>query len=286
MVTIGELHLFHSMDREIFARLVITLKRPPSQTLLIMALFLWLENAKQCKIIHNLSKISNNLLDAIANEGALCINCLKSKSPTIHGGTLTLMSTIIGQETTLKTISQSKYTTISGVKSYLSEICTWIFTDILLQVLTIPSNFNFDKPLIIHGFPNPTFGSLEIYVLPMNYTIPSKGNWGWKLKFEAPIDDRTLFLTFSRGFPVSEMEAKMFFTEMCGDCIENFEMEAKNDPKVQCLYARMELKCVSYMDQIMNGKYIAKFRNSSGKHIWARKFERRDHRLMRQNHPA
>ncbi|XP_010667090.1 uncharacterized protein LOC104884180 [Beta vulgaris subsp. vulgaris] len=274
-IKLHELHLFHSIDRDIFSRLVITLKRQASQTLLVMALWLWLEDAKHCEIISKLTRLSNNLLDAIANEATLCLNCLKSKSPTTQGGSLHLMSRVIDEEISLKTISLMKYTAISGLKAFLNEVCAWIFSDILLQILPIPSNWNITTPLYIPGFPHPTFGALEIYALPSSVTIPIKGLWGWKLNFEAPIDDRTIFLTFSRGFPVSEDEVRQFFVQMCGDCIESFEMEGVNESKIQSLYARMALRSVVYMDQIMGGKHIAKFR-TNGKHIWARKFERRE----------
>lgn len=281
-ITLAELQLFHSIDRNIFSRLVINLKRPASQTLLVMALWLWLEDAKHCEIISKLTKISDNLLDAIANEAALCINCLKSRTPpTIHGGSLFLMSRIMDKELSLKTISMMKYTAISGVKAFLTQVCAWIFNDILLQILPFPCNFTYlnTPSLYVPGFPNPTFGPLEIYVLPSSVTIPINMLRGWKLNFEAPIDDRTLFLTFSRGFPVTGEEVMQFFTKMCGNCIESFEMEPikeENNKKSQSLYARMALRSVAYMDQIMAGKYMGKFR-TNGKHIWARKFERRDY---------
>ena len=276
-ITLAELHLFHAIDREVFSRLVITLKRQPAQSLLIMALLLWLEDAKNCDIVSKLAKVSDSLLDAVTNEADLCLNILKAKTSTTHGGSLNLMSRFMATEITLKTISKLKYTAISGVKAFLKNVCAWIFTDILLQVLPTPSNVNFNvSPLFVPGFPHPLFGSIEIFLLPLNFTLPVEGLWGWKLNFEAPIDDRTIFLTFSRGFPVSEDEAKEFFVKMCGDCIEDFEMEVVVEPKTQALYARMVLRSVAYMDHIMTGKHIAKFR-SNGKHIWARKFEKRDY---------
>ncbi|XP_021847022.2 uncharacterized protein [Spinacia oleracea] len=276
-ITLFELHLFHSIDRAVFSRLVTTLKIQASQALLIMALWLWLEDAKQCVIISKLVELTDNLLDAVANEAALCINCLKTKTPTTHGGSLHLISRMMGKEITLKHICDMKYTGISCVKAFLKEVCAWIFTDILFKVLPMSSNFNINRPLFIPGFPHPIFGLLEIKIMPLSIIVPVRGLRGWDLKFEAPIDDRTLFLTFSRGFPVPQTEVQQFFIQMCGEyCIESFQMEPiKDSLKTQSLYARMALRSVAYMDQIMRGKHVGKFR-SKGKHIWARKFERRD----------
>ncbi|KAL9240772.1 hypothetical protein vseg_014954 [Gypsophila vaccaria] len=276
-ITLAEFHIFHSIDRNIFSRLVLALKRQVTQSLLIMALWLWLEDANKSEIISKLTNLSNNMLDLVANEASLYINCLKSKTIPPHGGTLIKMTGIMGKEINMKTISETKYTTISGVKAFLTNVCAWSFTDILLQVLPTPSTLNPNTPLKIPGFPHPTFGTLEIYPLPLTCKKPSDSLRGWRLGFEALVDDRTLFLTFSRGFPVSEEEAKQFFIKMCGDedCIESFEMEGVTEMKKQSLYATMALRSISYMDQIMCGKYMAKFK-SNGKHIWARKFERRD----------
>ncbi|XP_021762531.1 uncharacterized protein LOC110727273 [Chenopodium quinoa] len=276
-ITLYQLHLFHSIDRDLFSRLVTTLKQQASQALLIMAFLFFLEDAKDFKIITNLIGLSDNLLVAVVNEVALCINCLKTKTLTTHGGSLHLLSRMMDKEISLKTIYDMKYTAISGVKVFLNDVCAWIFTDILIKVLPIPSNLHLNPPLFVPGFPHPTFGSLEIYLLPLNSIIPINGLLGSNKNIEAPIDDRTLFLTFSQGFPVSEGEVRQFFTKMCGNCIESFQMEIifKNSSKVQSLYARLGLRSVAYMDKIMGGKHVAKFR-SKGKHIWARKYERRD----------
>jgi hypothetical protein len=87
-------------------------------------------------------------------------------------------------------------------------------------------------------------------------------------------DDRTMFLTFSRGFPVLEEEVKELFTELFGDCVESVQMETVPSSE-QPLYARMVLRSVTFVDRMLEGKRISKFR-VNGKHIWARKYERRD----------
>lgn len=87
-------------------------------------------------------------------------------------------------------------------------------------------------------------------------------------------DDKTMFLTFSRGFPVTEEEVRHLFTSTYGDCIKAMHM-GNEDANEQVLFATMVLNDVETLDRILNGKHIAKFR-VNGKHIWARKYERRD----------
>ncbi|CAA2973250.1 Hypothetical predicted protein [Olea europaea subsp. europaea] len=66
---------------------------------------------------------------------------------------------------------------------------------------------------------------------------------------EVPREDRTVFATFSGGYPVAEMEVRHFFTTVYGNCIESFRMQ----------------------EEILDGTEKAKF-TINGKHVWMRKF--------------
>lgn len=66
--------------------------------------------------------------------------------------------------------------------------------------------------------------------LPNNnlFIIPN-GVWGWSANCIATENDRTILLTFSRGFPVSEAEVKELFTNEYGDnCVEGVYMSENN----------------------------------------------------------
>ncbi|KAJ7964013.1 Rho guanine nucleotide exchange factor [Quillaja saponaria] len=70
-----------------------------------------------------------------------------------------------------------------------------------------------------------------------------------------PADERTIFLTFSKGYPISENE----------------EVEPGEE---QPLYARLVMQSVAAMEAVLgNGKL--KF-NINGKHVWARKYVRKN----------
>ncbi|KAL7166290.1 hypothetical protein ACSBR2_037046 [Camellia fascicularis] len=96
--------------------------------------------------------------------------------------------------------------------------------------------------------------------------------WGWSHEIKVPADDRTMFLTFSRGYPVSEV--KELFTGCFGDCVGNVDMDEFNSVD-QPLFAQMVVCGVSIVDDILKGSSIAKFW-INGKHIWARKYGCRD----------
>ncbi|KAK3232337.1 hypothetical protein Dsin_004218 [Dipteronia sinensis] len=90
-----------------------------------------------------------------------------------------------------------------------------------------------------------------------------------------PQDQRTIFLTFSKGYPISETEIRDFISSKHGDCIEAIIMQERAAGE-QPLYARLvlDLSCSS-IEAILGGKSKAKF-NINGKHVWARKYVRRN----------
>lgn len=288
MVTISveELHLYHKIDREIFSRLVIQFLRDPAESLLVMALWLWLEEKGYPNIILKMIAMPDSIVNVVADEAVRCLKCLETTNSRVElqGGGLPLTARILQTQISLQTFTKHRFTTISGIKIFLNNVCARIFADILQRVLAGPSTQTKpNQPLVIPGFPHPLFGALKVAPQPMdNDLIPTTELWGWHLINEVSEDDRTMFLTFSRGFPVSEEEVRELFTGMFGNCVESVHMGnvgsssnnvSNNDQ--QTLYARMILNSVSTVDQILDGKHISKFK-INGKHIWARKYERRD----------
>ncbi|KAL3520646.1 hypothetical protein ACH5RR_018795 [Cinchona calisaya] len=80
-------------------------------------------------------------------------------------------------------------------------------------------------------------------------------------------DERTIFLTFSKGYPISEIELRDFFTRKFGDFIETIHMQ-EVPPNEQVLYARVVAKSSLALAKVVEGgkaKYTI-----NGKHVWAR----------------
>ncbi|KAL3650047.1 hypothetical protein CASFOL_006450 [Castilleja foliolosa] len=99
------------------------------------------------------------------------------------------------------------------------------------------------------------------------------GNGGGE-EIEVAADDRTIFLTFSKGYPISEDEVFDFFTRRFGDFIEDLIMQEVGEDE-QVLYARMVARSEAVIDGIVGGnkaKYVI-----NGKHVWARKYVKKQH---------
>ncbi|KAL6501132.1 hypothetical protein OROHE_025329 [Orobanche hederae] len=99
-------------------------------------------------------------------------------------------------------------------------------------------------------------------------------------EIEVPADDRTVFLTFSKGYPITEDEVREFFTRRFGDFIEDLIMQEVGEEE-QVLYARMVARSAAVIEGIVGGnkaKYII-----NGKHVWARKYVKKQHQLQLQS---
>ncbi|KAK4799823.1 hypothetical protein SAY86_025188 [Trapa natans] len=98
---------------------------------------------------------------------------------------------------------------------------------------------------------------------------------------EVPPDDRTIFLTFSKGYPISKNEVRDFFTRKFGNCFEAIYMQEVSSPREQPLYARLVVKPDWTIDVVLNGKSKVKFA-INGKHVWGRKYVQK----MQRSPPA
>ncbi|RVX02497.1 hypothetical protein CK203_031134 [Vitis vinifera] len=256
-IPLRELLSFHSVDRQIFSRLILNCLRKPSETLLVMAMWLWLEEIGYPNIVAKILILPDSIVNAIANEAVLCLKCLSSDSPPprLPSGNLPLSSRAMEMEISLQMFFQNKFTAI-------------------MQVLPSASQVLLNQPVAVPGFPHPLFGNVTIVLRSLDYSFPIGGLHGWNPTTEAPVDDRTMFLTFSRGNKVSESDVRELFTGLFGDCVDSVNMEEVSRNR-QPLFARLVLRSVSTVDRILNGSSIAKFTINS-KHVWARKYERRE----------
>jgi hypothetical protein len=273
------------MDRKIFSILVIQLARNPCQSLLVMALWLWLENFGYPSLISKLVGISLNTINDVAQEAESCLMCLElANFPIPNNGGLLLTTTILGVEISLQLFKLRRYSIIYGVKNVLNETCARIFDDILLHVLgtthvsrLIPP-YPYYRPMInIPKFPHRLFGKFP----PTNFEefdrdLFGQRKWENRISFDDLEDeDKTLFLTFSKGFPVTREEVKYFFKIKYGvNCIKGIRMGRRNS-NGQVLHATMVVNNLETLDKILNGRRVAKCAFNR-KHIWARKYERRE----------
>ncbi|KAK9683604.1 hypothetical protein RND81_10G152400 [Saponaria officinalis] len=174
----------------------------------------------------------------------------------------------------IRSLYHYKYTTISRMKKHLRNTCSSLFSDILYKIQhgTFVGFFPlFHQPFEVPGFPDPIFGSIGFYCWPKVGISPNiRDFWTWSANYLVDEEDRSLYVTFSRGLYVSEVEVKRVFTTNYGDCVQYVDMP--NSDQLQALFARVILKDVEFIDMVLRGRTTAKFK-IKGKHVWAKKYK-------------
>nr|GMD41029.1 uncharacterized protein LOC109169472 [Ipomoea batatas] len=243
-ITIEDLHLFHTIDRRVFSRLLINLARCPAESLLVMSLWLWLEDLHSQSIVDKMVDFSDSVVDALANEAVLCLKWLESRSSAGAGAgedDMPLTSVVTGRPMTSHRFYPNKFAAISGIKAFLNKTHLSLSRD-------SPTPYSAQSTL-----------SQETRI-----SLSPTADSGVGPRPPRP-----------RGYPVSEEEVKELFNSYYGDCVETVKMVPPMNASEQSLYARLVVRSVSTIDQVLSRGPIAKFR-VNGKHVWARKYERRD----------
>ncbi|CAN0877590.1 hypothetical protein LINGRAHAP2_LOCUS11976 [Linum grandiflorum] len=289
-ITQEQLQMFHSIDREVFSRMVINLLRDQGESMIVIAAWLWLEQVGYPNIIVLMACLSDAVIEILSHEMALALDSLKYSNAEL-ATFMPATSTIMSKNITAEVFHRQRFTAIAGIKNFLNTVCARVFADILQPICRVANATGElgTAQLVIPHFPHPLFGGVNI--VPPIYRpryqqgrngidafVPAGGAWRWRLTDNATEDDKTLFLTFSRGFPVTRDEVIELFNRRYGEgSVVEVMMQENVTPggDQQPLFARVILRSVAMVDQVLAGDRIAKFR-INGKHIWARKYERRD----------
>ncbi|KAK8316164.1 hypothetical protein V6Z11_A13G023000 [Gossypium hirsutum] len=268
-ISLEELKLFHTIDRAIFSRLVLNLQRQPFESMHVMALFLWLENyscTPGLNLVYNIQPWSDPLINALADEAVQCLICLNTDEfPFSHFHddkcTIPLIRKLTGNEISLRFFHENRVEIVCRITQLKMGNQQNLKPNLGFLIGAQRSNEMED---LWKGIHNINIKSLE------------ENNGKKKENKEVEADDRTVFLTFSKGYSVSEAEVRDFFTRKFGKIFEGIEMQEVVEGE-QPLYAKLVVKYGSDIEMILNGKQKAKF-SINGKHVWARKYVRKNHK--------
>ncbi|OIV93313.1 hypothetical protein TanjilG_23085 [Lupinus angustifolius] len=265
-----------------FKLLIFKLHRDIAESILIIALWFWLESIGYPNLIFKVKAQIDTIINILANEAVDCLKTLEAGNPNIvNGGGLRLTKVLVEKDISIKIFIEQRYTVIAGIKSVLKNICAPIFEDILRIILknnythktsTSSRAIASKTPLVVPGFPHPIFGTFDIPSKKMNLDLLDTRIWVKNLPFsDVSDDDKAMFLTFSHGFPMSTKNVAQLIKSAYGDCVQSITLGIV-DKDDQPLYAIMVLDSVEALDRILKGKRIANYQ-IGWKQIWACKYE-------------
>lgn len=245
--------LFHSIDREVYRLLVINLWRDPVESMQIMALWLWLERMGYPIMVKKILALPYILINEVADESNICISCVNDNQFASQNSDIPLMQILMEKEISLKYFHDNRLCATQGMAKFMNDVCIRALYDIMQQAIER--------------------NCAQISFLTTTQKIPPSSTQPRLPQTESndvPPEDRTMFVTFSKGYPVHKWEVKEFFTRTYGDCIESLHMQ-EVEFNEQALFARIVFYSAATIDVILNGVDKVKF-NINGKHVWARKF--------------
>uniref|UniRef100_A0A0E0KPH9 RRM domain-containing protein n=1 Tax=Oryza punctata TaxID=4537 RepID=A0A0E0KPH9_ORYPU len=81
---------------------------------------------------------------------------------------------------------------------------------------------------------------------------------------------RSLFITFSKGLPLTREEIEEYFTERWGDCLDKVMME-KTPAGEPPTYGRIVFRHAAMATAVLGGEHLVKL-VVNGRQLWARKY--------------
>ncbi|KAF6146747.1 hypothetical protein GIB67_009033 [Kingdonia uniflora] len=305
-LTDEEIKSIHTIERKIFKRLVSNLGRDIGVSMQIIALWLWLEQMGFPSVIHQVSGLPDIVLNSLAEEAVTCLRSLENRSSFQGRDILFTLNLMERYGISLQFIHENQICALKEVTSILVERCMRAFSDIsivpqaiksqggvqegqmiptmasnipsfLLTSPTQPSQVYSPIPSPAWILPDNHFSKIQIVNNNLEMGEPSISHPNMdlmlissNLKEEAREDNRIMFVTFSRGYPVTKVELHEFLTRRYGDCIEAIYMQ-DGTPDAQPLFARVVFYSSSFIDTILGGNEKESF-VINGKHVRMRRY--------------
>lgn len=225
-----EFNLYHTIDRKLFYMLICNLGRNVDESMQVVAFLIWLEKIRYSRsAVFKVISWPLHLVFQLADEVAALLMCLMSTYLQNESISTYLIAKLCSGDINLVHFHQNRIKILENVKKVVVEVCMRAFRDILTggnPVFVPPPVY----PHVTGGFRQLGFGE---NLGPGNYLPPSHqlvrilehpnadlseifGGLqlvdGCENEADVPPDDRTIFLTFSRGYYIAKVEIQEFFT--------------------------------------------------------------------------
>ncbi|XP_020589757.1 uncharacterized protein LOC110031063 [Phalaenopsis equestris] len=271
--SVADLLLFHRHEREFFNRLIHRLGQRHVPTQWVMSLWLWFESIGHHDFIRRVSSSSDQLVLHFLAEAKACLlrlifNSSSDQQDDEHEPLL-LTNTLVSEPIGLRFFDYHHQEALHGVLYFQKNVSEIIFNDNITdqiaahQVLSSGLHINW-RPSVQYNVREDHFASSSALMLNS-----MAGTSSAPVTDRSPEEQRSMFITFSRGYPLTRDEIKDFFNMRFGrPCVEMVMIE-KAPVGVPPMYGRVVFTTASVIAVLLNGQKTAKFM-IKGRHLWAR----------------
>ncbi|KAA8515877.1 hypothetical protein F0562_019056 [Nyssa sinensis] len=225
MDTIEALIALHQAERQVFRRMVdmgVDAKKARN----IMAFWMWLESEGGIKeLVKKISSHNDKVLGLVGLEAEVALASIQADAATPNASTIRVPVTLNlanGLDSfSLKNVLQDREKVSHGVSHIFDGVCGMIFEDILEErskgnakegnrVAIAEIVQQWVKPIEVNSNGEGEDGDKSEVLSPFGSILnPFAKEWQ-----PASEEKRCLYLTFSNGFPLSELQILSFFTKL------------------------------------------------------------------------
>ena len=131
-----EFNSFHSIDRKLFIRLMTNLGRDPSESVQLMAFWLWLEQevVDNLTLVNQMLSLPATLMNELADESVMCLKCVESDSFPFgekDPHELVLLPSFVERNISFQYFYENRIGVLRGVSKMIGEVCSRAFHDLL-----------------------------------------------------------------------------------------------------------------------------------------------------------
>ncbi|OVA13124.1 hypothetical protein BVC80_7351g9 [Macleaya cordata] len=265
---------FYLMECHLFSRLIGRMRRPIVLARLVIAVWLLLEELGFYDLIQKLYGNVDSVVEAIFDETASCLKCMdpiNGEQPRGINDT-PFLEQILDEPMNRRFFYFNRDILLNRVTYIMKTVCTVIFDEntakqvednMVHPVVRGVGEGSNTQVRLLPSDQNPIHSSSTLNPFARQFTL-REAQW-------ISPDHRSMFLTFSNGYPLSREEIIHFFTLNWGPVVEDVLMERTPDDNNPPQYGRIIFTHFSVIDNILNGQPKVKF-VVNRKHLWARVF--------------
>ncbi|CAA6656421.1 unnamed protein product [Spirodela intermedia] len=306
--SVVDLLLFHSLDRQVYSRLVRGLQQDPQNVKRAMGLWLWLESIGHNDFVRHVNSYRDGLLIGFLREAEMCISAVMGWLPPGCDLSIPLTAWLIDEPIDVGFFLFNKQIVFNGVSRIYARVCDVIFNDSLMLVISQDGSDLHHGGVVKGGCViQPSEEWMSRHGATWGQWLPaSLGSGGWwrsltrrRRRFLRARSGRMIALSTVRpqGLPlwrgdpysylspgaspsaseklwpssIREFSFFLFFFSRYGHCLENVMIEQMQG-EVLPMYGRIVFINPRKMASVMNGRRSARF-EINGNYLWARMYE-------------
>ncbi|KAK2648995.1 hypothetical protein Ddye_016484 [Dipteronia dyeriana] len=264
--TLVDLLLFYTLERSLFNRMVCKMGKKPQQVKTTIALWLLMEEIGYHDLIRTIHSHHEKTIEALFNEALLCLEYVKS-TISIETTASIYNSPVFYLLFNEPMDQRFSYCNREFMYKRLMHIMGTVCDKIFGERTAIEVDMSGMRPVPLVRV------TIEEGSSPTRQTDLNPEASEFYPRQIVPEESRIMFLTFSKGYPLSRHEIVNFFTSKWGGVVENVIVEhtrAGQNPQ----FGRIVFTTSTAMARVLNGQSKAKFLVNR-KHLWARPYVQR-----------